>query len=169
MPAAMLLLGFALTRLPARAHAVFLGLIVIAWLPGIRAVFNDPRSWEPYARLGRDLSADAAAGDLIIVHSIPSGVTGLARYMTANVPVAAWVGQLDRRRVPQDLELLLPGRRRVVFVRVHHIGQPAPEEDWLRRNATLLKQRKIRSADLLYFIPKAGTAFGATTAASTRR
>jgi hypothetical protein len=169
LPAAMLLLGFALSRLPPRGHAVFLGLIIGAWLPGIRAVFHDARSWQPYVRLGRDLSADATPGDLVIVHSIPSGVLGVARYMTANLPVAAWIGQLDRRRVPQDLDALLPGRRRVVFVRVHHVGQPAPEEDWLRRNATLVKQRKIRSADLLYFIPKAGTAFAATTAASSTR
>jgi hypothetical protein len=71
--------------------------------------------------------------------------------------------------VPQDLEALLPGRSRVVFVRVHHIGQPAPEEDWLRRHATLLKQRKIRTAEVLYFIPKGGTRFTATAGASTRR
>jgi hypothetical protein len=169
LPAAMLLLGFALSRLPPREHIVFLGLIIFAWLPGIRRVFQDPRSWEPYLQVARDLSTEASAGDLIIVHSIPSGVLGVARYLSPGTPVAAWVGQLRRRQVPQDLDALLPGRRRVVLVRVHHLGQPAPEEDWLREHARLLKQRKIQSADVLYFIPNQGTTFAATAAASVRR
>ena len=69
------------------------------------------------------------------MHSIPSGVIGVARYMTASVPLAAWVGQLDRRQIPQDLDALLPGHTRVVLVRVHEVGEPAPEDDWLRRHA----------------------------------
>jgi uncharacterized membrane protein len=169
MPAAMLLLGFVLSRLPLRRHLIFLGLIVIAWLPGIRDVFRNPRSWEPYVQIGHILSTDAQSGDLVIVHSIPSGVVGVARYMTASVPLAAWVGQLDRRQIPQDLDALLPGRRRIALVRVHHLGEPAPEEDWLRRHAKLTGQRKIQSADLLYFGPKEGTTFVATRAASDRR
>jgi uncharacterized membrane protein len=169
VPAAMLLLGFALSRLPPRERIVFLGLILFAWLPGIRAVFQDPRSWEPYVQVARDLSSEASPGDVVFVHSIPSGVLGVARYMTTSVPVAAWIGQLDRRQIPQDLEALLPGNRRVVLVRVHHLGQPAPEEDWLRRHARLVGQRKIKSADVLYFIPKAGTTFVATAATSARR
>jgi hypothetical protein len=169
LPAAMLLLGFALSRLAPRGNAVLLGLILCAWLPGIRGVFRDPRSWEPYAQLGRDLSDDAAAGDLVIVHSIPSGVLGVSRYLTASVPVAAWIGQLEQRRMPQDLESLVAGRRRVVLVRVHHLGQPAPEEEWLLRNARLVEQRKIKSADVLYFTPEDGSAFRATAGASARR
>ena len=105
----------------------------------------------------------------MIVHSIPSGVIGVARYMTASVPLAAWVGQLNRRQIPQDLEALLPGRRRVALVRVHHLGEAAPEEDWLRRHAKLTGQRKVLSADLLYFGPKEGTTFEATRGASDRR
>ena len=169
LPAAMLLLGFALSRLPPRQHLIFLGLIVVAWLPGIRDVFRNPRSWEPYVQIGHILSTDAQPGDLVIVHSIPSGVVGVARYMTASVPLAAWVGQLNRRRIPQDLDALLPGRRRVVLVRVHEVGQPAPEDDWLRRHARLSGQRRVQSTDLLYFAPKDGTTFVATEAASARR
>lgn len=169
LPAAMLLLGYALSRLPPREHIIFLGLIIFAWLPGIRRVFQDPRSWEPYLEVARDLSTEASAGDLIIVHSIPSGVLGVARYLSASTPVVAWIGQLRRRQVPQDLEALLPGRRRVILVRVHHLGQPAPEEDWLREHARLLKQRRIQSADVLYFVPNQGTTFAATAAASVRR
>jgi hypothetical protein len=169
LPAAMLLLGFLLSRLGPRQQLVFLGFIILAWLPGILRVFRDPRSWESYARIGHDLSVNALPGDLVIVHSIPSGVIGVARYMTAGVPLTAWVGQLNRRRVPEDIEALLPGRRRVVLVRVHEVGEPAPEDDWLRRHARLLEQRKVASADLLYFTPKDGSTFVATAAASARR
>ncbi|MFL5475390.1 MAG: glycosyltransferase family 39 protein [Gemmatimonadales bacterium] len=169
LPAAMLLLGFALSRLPPRPHLFSLGLVVVAWLRGVRDVFRNPRSWEPYVQIGHILSTDAQPGDLVIVHSIPSGVIGVARYMTASVPLAAWVGQLDRRQIPQDLDALLPGRRRVALVRVHHLGEAAPEEDWLRSHAKLTGQRKLQSADLLYFGPQEGTTFEATRAASDRR
>jgi uncharacterized membrane protein len=169
LPAAMLLLGFALSRLPPREQMVFSGLILLAWLPGIRAVFQDPRSWEPYVQVARELSDDAHPGDLIIVHSIPSGVLGVTRYMSAEVPVAAWVGQLRRRQIPQDVEALLPGHHRVVLVRVHHLGQPAPEEDWLREHTKLLQQRKLKTAEVLYFVPTDGSTFVATAGMSARR
>lgn len=169
LPVAMLLVGFALSRLTPRANAVLLALIIAAWAPGIRAVFQDPRAWEPYVQVGRELSDWAGSGDLVIVHSIPSGVLGVTRYMAPSVSVAAWVGQLGSRRVPHDLEALLAGRRRVALVKVHQLGEPAPEEDWLRRNATLTGARTIRSAELLYFAPSEGAAFAATTGPSTRR
>lgn len=169
LPAAMLLVGFALSRLPVRQHVGLLGLIVLAWLPGIRAVLQQPHSWEPYLRIADIVSADARQGDLLIVHSIPSGVLGVSRYMSAEVPVAAWVGQLQQRQVPRDLQRLLPGHRRIIFVRIHSVAGPSPEEDWLRLNATLLSQQRIRSTDLLYFAPRDGPAFAATAAPSARR
>jgi uncharacterized membrane protein len=169
LPAAILLLGFMLSRLPARERTVYLGLILFAWLPGIRGVFQHPRSWEPYPEIAQALSEKANPGDLVIVHSIPSGVLGVARYMTASVPVAPWIGQLGRRQIPQDLGTLLRGRRRIILVRVHEVGQPAPEEDWLRRHARLQARQRIGSADVLYFIPTEGTTFVATAATSARR
>jgi hypothetical protein len=169
LPVAMLLVGFALSRLTPRSNAVLLALILSAWAPGIRGVFRDSRAWEPYVRVGRELSDWARPGDLVIVHSIPSGVLGVTRYMAPSVPVATWVGQLGTRRVPHDLEALLAGRRRVALVKVHRLGESAPEEDWLRRNATLTETHTIRTAELLYFAPNNGPVFVATTAASTRR
>jgi hypothetical protein len=169
LPAAMLLVGFALSLLPVRQHLLLLVLIVLTCSPGIRGVFEHPRHWEPYLGIAQVVSADARPGDLVIVHSIPSGVLGVARYMTAEVPIASWVGQLQQRQVPRDLETLLPGHRRIIFVRVHAVAEPSPEENWLRQNATLLTQRRIQSTDLLYFAPKDGTTFAATGAASARR
>lgn len=171
IPAAMLLLGLALSRLPLRMNALVVALIVCLWVPGIVAMFQSPRAWEPYVQLGSELSEWAGEGDLIIVHSIPSGVLGVTRYMHSAAPVAAWIGQLGSRRTPQDLDRLLQGRRRVALVKVHHIGEPAPEEDWLRTHARLLQERTLRSARVLYFAPSTGATFVAdtTAAASMRR
>ena len=171
IPAAMLLLGLALSRFAPRMNALLVALIVCIWIPGIVALFQSPRAWEPYVQLGSELSNWAGEGDLIIVHSIPSGVLGVTRYMHSAAPVAAWIGQLGSRRTPQDLDQLLAGRRRVAVVKVHHLGEPAPEEDWLRNHARLLKERAIRSARVLYFTPTVGTTFVAdtTAAASMRR
>jgi hypothetical protein len=170
LPAAMLLAGFALSLLSPPTNCGLLALIVLAWSPGIRAVFHNPRQWEPYALIGTELSHWSRPGDLVIVHSIPSGVLGVTRYITTPVPVAAWVGQLGRRRVPRDIEALLAGQRRVALVKVHPVGEPAPEEAWLRSHATLVKQERIETADLLYFVPVDELTFlSANAAASTRR
>jgi uncharacterized membrane protein len=171
IPAAMLLLGLGLSRLRVRMNALLVALIVCLWIPGIMALFQSPRTQEPYVELGAELSKWAGEGDLIIVHSIPSGVLAVTRYMNAAAPVAAWIGQLGSRRTPQDLDHLLEGRRRVALVKVHHIGEPAPEEDWLRLHARLLQEWTLRSARILYFGPRAGATFGAdtTAAASMRR
>ena len=170
LPAAMLLAGFALSLLSPAANYGLLALIVFAWSPGIRAVFHNPRQWEPYALIGGELSHWSRPGDLVIVHSIPSGVLGVTRYITSPVPVAAWVGQLGERRIPGDIEALLAGQRRVALVKVHQVGEPAPEEAWLRSHATLVKQARIQTADLLYFVPANGLTFlSANAAASTRR
>ena len=52
--------------------------------------------------------------------------------------MASWVAPLAQRRVPDDLEALLQGRRRVALVQVHHLSQPAPAEPWLRQHARLV-------------------------------
>jgi uncharacterized membrane protein len=170
LPAALLIAGLGLSLLTPRANAGLLAFMLLAWSSGGRAVFHDPRSWEPFAGLGRELSSWVQPGDLVIVHSIPSGVVGVARYVSSSAPVAAWVGQLGTRRLPRDLETLLAGRRRVALVIVHSVSEPAPEELWLRAHASLLKLENIRSARLLYFAPMDGPTFRPASAAeSTRR
>ena len=127
-------------------------MLVAAWAPGLRAVFGrDARGWEPYRRVAAEVGAWARPDDLVLVHAIPSGVLGIARYLDADVPMAAWVGQLDRRRVPEDLDALLAGRTRVALIRIHDAGEPAPEEAWLRSHATLLREERRAGAATSYF------------------
>jgi uncharacterized membrane protein len=167
LPAALLIAGLGLSFLTPRANAALLALILLAWSSGVRAVFHDPRSWEPFAGLGGELSSWARPGDLVIVHSIPSGVVGVARYVSSSVPIAAWVGQLGTRRLPRDLETLLAGHERVALVVVHSVSEPAPEELWLRAHARLLKLENMRSARILYFAPMDGPIFRPASAAES--
>ena len=152
MPAGLLLTALALGAAPVRLGLAGLALIVAAWLPGIRPAFErEGRRWEPFRSVATKLRRAAQPGDLILVHSIPSGVLGIARYLPPDATVAAWVGQLGRRRVPDDIVALLQGHPRVAFVRMHEVGEPAPEETWLRTNATLVREDRRAGVPILYF------------------
>ncbi|MFL5517707.1 MAG: glycosyltransferase family 39 protein, partial [Gemmatimonadales bacterium] len=152
VPAAMLLAALAIGTLPAGFSLGAVALLVGTWLPALRDVFAlRARAWEPYRLAAARVAAWAAPDDLVIVHSIPSGVLGIARYLEADVPVAAWVGQLGTRRMPDDLAALLAGRHRVALIRIHEVGEPAPEEAWLRANATVLRDERRDAATIVYF------------------
>lgn len=166
MPAAHLLLAIGWARLGPAARLGFGAVLLLCWAPGTRAIFRDPRAGEPYRRIGRLLAGQAGPADLVIVHSIPSGVAGIARYLAGgdargSAPeVASWVGQLGRRRMPGDLESLLSGRARARLVLIHAVSEPAPEEEWLRSNATLLGEQHLGTGTILDFAPKDSARFG---------
>jgi hypothetical protein len=152
MPAGMLLLGFALARLRTRIAVGAMVLLAGTWSPGLRDLFaGRARSWEPYRQAAAGAGAWVRPGGLVLVHSIPSGVLGIARYLDGDVPMAAWVGQLGRRRVPGDVESLVAGRERVALVRIHDVGEPAPEEEWLRANARVVREQRLPHASVVYF------------------
>jgi hypothetical protein len=173
MPAAMLLAGVALGRLSPLLNAGLVVLCAVAWVPGLRPVLTNPIRIEPYRQVGEQIATWATPSDLVIVHSIPSGVLGIARFTGAEVAIAAWVGQLKVRRVPDDLLRLIEGRKRIAIVRIHELGEPAPEESWLREYARLVDERRLPRARVLYFEPADGNVFGAadlsSVALGTRR
>jgi hypothetical protein len=137
-PAALLLVALAVEQLPARARAGFPVLIVLAWSAGAWPLLTRPsRPGAAYGTLGQALQARLSPSDLVLVHSIPSGVIALSRYLDRELTLASWVAPLAQRRIPDDLEALLRGRRRVALVQVHHLSQPAPAEAWLRQHARL--------------------------------
>ena len=119
-----------------------------------------PRPNQPYVLLDARLEAWARPGDVVLVHSIPSGVVGVARYLTRDVPIVSWVTQLGTRRVPADLERVLRGRQRVALVRVHALASD-PLEPWLSAHARLVGRETFRrsTADILYFVPAQGDTF----------
>lgn len=137
LPVALLLLAVGTSMLPRRAQAGFLILLPLVWLPGVWHVFAEPsRAWEPFPQAASRLSAGIDDESLVIVHSIPSGVIGLARYMETPVPTVSWVVQLKQRRVPDDVARLVSPHRRVALVKIHDLAEPSPAEDWLLRNTT---------------------------------
>lgn len=172
LPAALLLVALALSRLPSRMHVAFLGLLLLAWLPATwkAATARLPRPGQPYPVLAARLEAWARPGDVVLVHSIPSGVVGLSRYLRSDIPVVAWVTQLGTRRVPADLERILRGRRRAALLTIHALGAADPVEPWLREHARLIGRESFRrsSAELLYFAPANGEALFASADAAVR-
>lgn len=163
LPAALLLVALGMSRLPPRTHAALLSVLLLAWLPGIRAAAaaTVPRPRQPYRELDARLESWARPGDIVLVRSIPSGVVGVARYLERDIPLASWVTQLGTREVPADLERLLRGRRRVALATIHNLGAPDPVEPWLRAHARLLGRDAFRDsrAEVLYFGPASGETF----------
>jgi hypothetical protein len=61
--------------------------------------------------------------------------------------------------VPDSLRSLIAGRKRIWFVRIHDVGEAAPEETWLRENAVVAKESKIGRVRIIDFRPKAAANF----------
>jgi hypothetical protein len=166
MPAAFVLVGIALSRLGSRARWTVTGAVVLLCLLGLRSFHESPsRAAEPFREIGALLAEETTAEDLVIVHSIPSGVCGIARYIQGahrdltGIGFASWVGQLGRRRVPDDLDTLAAGRRRIVFVDIHAVRAPAPEKDWLEAHASRAGGSQLGAASLVYYRPRGSEVF----------
>jgi hypothetical protein len=161
LPAGLLLAGMLMSLLPRKTCVLFLLLIIFIWLPGIRGVFSMPsRPWEPYPEISKHIATKTALSDLIIVHSIPSGVLGVARYLKNSTRLASWVVQLEQRRIPDDMNKLAGYRCCIILIKVHHLERLSPAEKWLRQNAKLEgyevflypKRMRIDSpAEILFF------------------
>jgi hypothetical protein len=134
----MLLAAIASATLRPKIQAAFTGFILVAWTAGLWPILvHSNRPGAAYRALASEVGQWAGPDDLVLVHSIPSGVIGLSRYLERDLPLASWVEPLGLRRVPEDLERVLAGRRRVALVQVHNLAQPSPAEPWLRKHARL--------------------------------
>jgi uncharacterized membrane protein len=159
LPAAYLLAGVALACLRTRTRAVLLVLILLTWAPNLYLLYRSPsRNYSALGEVAQAANRDERPSDLILVHSIPSGVIGIARYSQENAAIASWVGQLKNRRVPESILALAAGRERILFVKVHEVGEPAPEENWLREHASVVKELQM-GATLVEFRPINATTF----------
>jgi hypothetical protein len=54
---------------------------------------------------------------------------------------------------------LVSGRTRIVFVKVHEVGEPAPEERWLRGNAVVFDDMDVGSGKIVEFRPRGEKTF----------
>jgi hypothetical protein len=165
MCAAFLILALALRHVRRPAGIILLGAIVLTWfVSSIPMFLTESRCGQPLTKLGRLLSSRVGESDVVFVHSIPSGVVGVARYVVEgstldrSSSMVSWVERLGVRQV-DDMELLIRGKQRVLLIHVHEAGQAAPEEDWLRRNARFVGEDRLESASVLYFTPIEGSTF----------
>jgi hypothetical protein len=160
LPLAYLLAAIGLACLSRQTRFIMLILIILAWAPTVLDIYRSRwRGWSPLREISRTACSNVGPSDLILVHSIPSGVLGIARYAPDSVEMASWVGQLGTRRVPESLRELANGRTRIVFVKVHEVGEPAPEEDWLRANAVISDEKRLGSGKIVEFRPRGAKTF----------
>jgi len=154
LPAAYLLAAVGFACLGRRIRPIMLLLIVLTWAPNVLSIYcTQSRNWSPIREISRAASVNSAPTDLILVHSIPSGVLGISRYVSGPASLASWVGQLGTRRVPESLNVMAAGRTRIVFVKVHEVREPAPEEQWLRANAVVFHEMRLGSGRIVDFRP----------------
>jgi hypothetical protein len=134
LPGAMLLASMGVQQLAPRLRPAFVGLVLAGWTAGLWPIIRQAsRPGAVYGALAADLERYMGPDDLVIAHSVPSGVIGLSRYLARGLPLAVWIEPLGLRR-PDDLDSLLGGRQRVALVQVHNIGQPSSAEPWLREH-----------------------------------
>ena len=158
-PAAYLLAAIGIAELGRWRSVVILLLITLFWSPALRNMYRqNARSYEPYRQIARAaVSTDRSPG-LILVHSIPSGVLGIARYFDGSAAMSSWVGQLGNRRVPESMQTL-GAVDLVSFVKIHEVGEPAPEEDWLRANDVVVREKRMGAGNFVEFCPKKAETF----------
>ena len=155
MPPALLLVALAMAQLSWRTRVVAILLVAAIWQTGIRAVFNLPsRAHQPIRELAVQVAKDNP--DLLILHGIPSSITGFARYLPRDIPTLSSVGQLGVRRIPGDLASAIDGRRLVVLVDVSAVGAKTDDIEWLRVNAREIGKAPKRGIRIFRFVPRAG-------------
>lgn len=164
-PAALLLLGSALAHLPVVLRRTLSATIIVIWLIGDTRIFLNPDRGSPTRDIAALINTEARADDAVIVSSIPSGVAAVARYMT--VPsgrepgFASWVGQLNQRRIPDDIVRLAAGRRRLVLVRFHEVGAPSDHVHWMRAHFRLTRSVAVGNGTIDFFSPPTSDHFTA--------
>ena len=160
LPPAYLLATIGIACFRAKIRIGVLVAIVVAWAGSIASIYQqEARAREPFRRIAQFVSAEATPSDVVVVHSIPSGVLGVARYANASLNVTSWVQQLGDRQVPDSLLALGRGHSRILYVKVHQLSEPAPEEDWLRANATTFSERRFELAEVVDFRPRLSETF----------
>jgi len=151
LPAALILLAMVVASLRRWPLYICVGLICAMWLPGTAKMWaSEHRVAEPWRSTGRVVNVLATGRSVVIVHSIPSGVAGVSRYLKPDMPVAAWVGQLNERRVPEDMVALTRGYERVILVVTHALDAPDVENAWLDAHAKMAGNPLRQEAVLIY-------------------
>lgn len=161
LPAGLVLTATAMARVRLVVRIVILAVLVGSAFPAGLALLRTPdRFGHAYRQIAADVRAAGPPTAVVaLVHSIPSGVLGVSRYADPDARIGSWVAQLAQRRVPDSIEALTAGFSRVVFVRIHALGAPAPELDWLEANATRVQDVVRQRGRVATYRPRVGDRF----------
>jgi hypothetical protein len=152
LPAAFVLFAIFLREMPAGTGIVAGSAIVMIWAIGDRRIFLNPsRDSEPYRGVALRIDRESPRPDLAVLHAIPSGVLGIARYLRSDVPLFTWVGQLRVRSMPNDIAEASAGAHKVILVKIHQVSEPAPESAWLQAHADRRRTIKDENAEIQVF------------------
>jgi hypothetical protein len=156
-PAAILLAGIVIGRLPTRPRNVSLAVILLVSSIGAIRMYRNSCRLHDIRRATDVINQKATGDDLVIVSSIPSGVTGIARSMqslTGESPaMAAWTVQFKHRKVPDDILRMARGRKRIFLVRIHEVWSDDAHEEWLWKNANYTKRIEFEDVRIGIFQP----------------
>ena len=142
-PAAMLLLGYLFSRMRTLPGWVAAGILIATWIPINREVFFGPsRPMNNMPLIAQEIERELGPGDLVVVHSIPSGVPGLARYLEPDVEILSWIPRLKEPSF-DDIETILAGRCRVALVSANTQEPSSRMDVWLAEHATLEEERNL--------------------------
>jgi hypothetical protein len=136
LPAAMILAGVALARLPRVATVPILALIIALWTPALGTISGSSfRGSEPFRQVTEELDSRVGAEDLIVIQSIPASAAGLARHLRGSALVLPWTERLREGDAICQLEDAVRGHAKVALVRVQRGFGPKRAIAWLEQNS----------------------------------
>jgi hypothetical protein len=130
MPAAIMLFGAVLARVPRRAGIVAFVALVAMWVPGLMRLNVQPRGDNPFRTIAQSVEKTGTENLIVIAHGIPSGVLGTARYLHPQTLMLDWITELGNRNA-SDLDRIVRTASRVTLFKLHSDKMSA-EEEFLR-------------------------------------
>jgi hypothetical protein len=114
--AALILFALMLARLWRPVRYAALAALLSLWAIGLSHLATVPSADNPFRTIAGILNARPAADRVIVVHSIPSGVIGLSRYLDDRATMIDWVKSLGTR-TQEDAARIAQTSRHVTLVK----------------------------------------------------
>ncbi len=136
LPAVLILLALVLTTAGKSARLVIGMAIAGVWWHGAAVSLFTPasRPSQPFPEVAHRLSGWLDAGtvpSLVIVHSIPTGVIGLARYMKPSTAIYPSIARVSNTPTRAEIDQLTAAYSRFAYVRFHDLGTASTFDQWL--------------------------------------
>jgi hypothetical protein len=156
LPAALVLLGMTIATAPRTVQLLLAVAIGAVWLHAFRvSVFtSEARPFQPLPEVARRLHKwrdTGATEPLVIVHSIPTGVIGLARYLDGNVEMFPSIIRVNNAPAPADIDRATAGYDRFAYVRFHDLGVASTYASWLSEHTQASGTEDIEGVQIRYF------------------